>query len=340
MGDFGEVWRRTVTDDWAVPRTADADVVVIETLDDHRTLIALDAATGAERWRKNVKGAYSGISLDSAGGVLVLGDGSNRVIAIDTATGRERWSRPIGGAYANRVRIADGVVAWVSAEGAGCFDLADGAVRWSGAHQPIDGFYVDYGEFVDAADGVVVHSGRYYDRPYYDREPMPAMLSHTSAVDMATGDVLWTRDFTPLGPGVFTVPKQGIEAVDYRTGQRRWRAGAKLDFSSYPLIAAGNVVTPTADGVAAFDAATGVPAWKLYEPPPVHYWETSPAGADHVLLALVNGHRRDVRLLNGSDGAVRARVPVPAMCSFAGNGGALFVQVEHHTVAGYQNMKD
>jgi len=72
------------------------------------TVLALDLATGVERWRAQLPGsgrqlaACTGIAVDAAGGVLATGvlpfdDGVHSgVIRLDPATGAELWRTPIG----------------------------------------------------------------------------------------------------------------------------------------------------------------------------------------------------------------------------------------------------
>lgn len=285
---MGELWRRTVTDDWIFPHAANDDVVIVETLDRDRTLIALDAASGRRRWRLGVKGTHTGLAVRLVDGGLYVGDGSDRVIALDAATGTERWSTSIGEGweeYATGLHVNDGLVAWSSKKGAGCLDAADGAVVWARDHPAIDGFKeIEVGTKIEVGGGIVVFFACYRAEYWYDREPMPATVYRSTAVDLATDEILWQRESGFMSSGLFG--GDGLHCVDRRTGAVRWHAPARLEWPGTVVMAGGNFVTTVKEGVAAFDMATGAEAWQLDEKPPVHYWELWPVGPDRLLLAL------------------------------------------------------
>ncbi|WP_178854959.1 outer membrane protein assembly factor BamB family protein, partial [Streptomyces acidiscabies] len=108
--------------------------------------LALDPATGATRWQRDVSG-YSGVC--HAGGALLLTASNGKVTAVDGANGKDLWTKRIEGqrlpvfasfrgdrlAYAANVS-ADGTRTRVTA-----LDPTTGAVRWeaklTGALTPV-----------------------------------------------------------------------------------------------------------------------------------------------------------------------------------------------------------
>ncbi|MBT2446610.1 PQQ-binding-like beta-propeller repeat protein [Streptomyces sp. ISL-43] len=76
-----------------------------------RLLQALDPATGAERWRRNLP---SGAKAVSAGALVVVTGADGKATALDAATGAVRWAKDIGGlgsVWCAGPQEADGAVA-------------------------------------------------------------------------------------------------------------------------------------------------------------------------------------------------------------------------------------
>ncbi|WP_051712734.1 PQQ-binding-like beta-propeller repeat protein [Spirillospora albida] len=91
-------------------------------------LLALDAATGRERWRF-VGGTGVGTAHVS-GGAAFVADGSGTMVALDAATGRVRWRYPTGGDDVGRGSVSDGVLCFTAGDSALGLDAATGRPLW------------------------------------------------------------------------------------------------------------------------------------------------------------------------------------------------------------------
>jgi len=99
--------------------THDGSSWMLATATDGRTLYvasgsaaivqAVDAATGAERWRFRTHGAVFA-SLALAGDTLLASDFTGALVGLDTATGQRRWEFPLGGRALSTPLVAGGLV--------------------------------------------------------------------------------------------------------------------------------------------------------------------------------------------------------------------------------------
>ncbi len=161
-------------------------------------------------------------------GVTDLADGrAGGVIAVEAATGRVRWKHPILGAVRGTLAASDDIV--VAGDTSGrvtALHLSDGTPLWQ----------VDLGEGTDAAD-----SWLYSPPTIVDGVVHVGIQPRQAALDLRTGEVLWTADHKPAyGPS---------------------HAAA--------AVAAGVVVMPVGHNhgkLYAFDAATGLELWHQDDP--------------------------------------------------------------------------
>jgi outer membrane protein assembly factor BamB len=85
---------------------------------------AVDAQTGAERWRAKTHGAVFA-SLALAGDTLLASDFTGALVGLDAATGQRRWEFPLGGRALSTPLVAGGVVYAASDSGLlRAFDIA------------------------------------------------------------------------------------------------------------------------------------------------------------------------------------------------------------------------
>lgn len=143
---------------------------------------AIDAVTGEVAWRCAARARFCTTPLVRGETALVLagepGRGEGELLGLDLYSGRERFRRALGGAIAS-APIAAGEVAALAIAGGRrgtltAFDPEDGALRWAA---PDPGLGV--GGAALALDRALVIN-------------TPKGSVH--ALDLATGDPLWTRD--------------------------------------------------------------------------------------------------------------------------------------------------
>ncbi|MEO5820477.1 MAG: PQQ-binding-like beta-propeller repeat protein [Vicinamibacteraceae bacterium] len=194
-------------------------------------VVALDATTGALRWRVSTGGAGNapwGSAIRVAGEVLVVGDGG--IVALDRASGQRRWGlAPEGGALGPFLGAAIGMLVHVgSADGRiVAIDMPTGQVQWTGR--------------VDDTAGTTVYA------------------------PIAVGDTVVAtyrrHGLTPAG---------GLAAFDGR-GRRLWRRALRPGVGAAgPPVAVGSVlVLAGTDGtLTCWDARTGLARGTLSSPEP------------------------------------------------------------------------
>jgi outer membrane protein assembly factor BamB len=286
-------------------------------------LVALDAASGAERWRAAGVRPAAGGCAPVAGGVVYVG-GSGGVHALDAATGRERWRFPPDEA---RFLVASSPVAAGGAIYVGVFeprqdpaleaehegavyalDAAGGAVRWRSSTGAL------------AAQEVAVAGGTVYVGTI-DIQGRASDRGALVALEAATGRQRWRfgpGDRAGLGPpavagGVVYVGggaapdlAEGrglLYALDAATGAERWRADLAPRWSARPAVVDGMLYAGAGDGaVHALDAATGAERWRAA----AEVLASAPAVVDGVVY--VGGADGALYAFDGADGTERWRL--------------------------------
>jgi outer membrane protein assembly factor BamB len=199
-------------------------------------LVAVDARTGAQRWR----------TPTSAGRPVVVGDtiyaaGGNRIQARDAATGRRLWTsagltavpeRPLVTGGRVYITAPDGLFALDAATGERCWRLQDTLVRARPAA---------------AGDTVLLASAK-----------------GLQALDAATGSPRWTAPVlgTPMvsGSAVYLTTDAGLSAVDLATGTPRWVYECSWVHPP-PVVCADTVYLLAGGQVHAVDTANGERRW-------------------------------------------------------------------------------
>jgi len=240
-------------------------------------LYAIDAASGAIRWKTRT-GAGDVSSSPAVFGDLVIVTGADGAVwAVSTATGQVQWKVPTSEPLPYRLFgtdprthdywssspvVADGVVFVGSADGGiYALDAATGRLRWKVQ--------------TDAA----VRSSPAVDR---QRVYVGSFDGNLYALDRATGAVCWKfktagNAFFPTGeiqssPAVanglvYVGARDGmLYALDAVTGRPRWRSDQQMSWvNTSPAVAGGLVIIGVSDGesLVAVDAATGVERWRL-----------------------------------------------------------------------------
>lgn len=263
-------------------------------------LVAVDAATGDERWRFDVGGAIIRASPVVQDGVLYLGAGFV-MIALDPATGQERWRQPIEFAGSSSPVVANGVVYMCSEQGTlYTFDAATGEPGWT---FPVEGLFFSSPAFAEGSLYVGSDNGDIYaldtetGRQRWRAATEGAVFASPAvaggvvyvssksgmlfAFDAVNGQKRWTfnagGDSSPaiVGETVYVGSDDGgLHAVDARTGESRWLSATGAPIHSSPAVAGNTVYVGSGTTVYAFDATSGDQVWRYPTSEPI---ESSPA---------------------------------------------------------------
>ncbi|OKI48731.1 serine/threonine protein kinase [Streptomyces sp. TSRI0281] len=261
---------------------------------DGPSLYALDATSGAERWRLQTDAWVYSLKADR--GTVLTGTRGGGVQAWEASSGEKLWeSSGLQTDFETSEAgpaIHDGTVyLWQDAR-LRAVDARTGRERWS---YPIG----------DAAScgGVPVRV-----TPAPDGYVYVAAGTRVLAVDAASGRVSWHFEspavflsppaFAPgpavTGGGVYLADYLGtVYALDASTGKDRWRIATEARQSIEPvLVAAGNVHVGSGSALYTLDAVTGTPKWRfaaggdVVGSPVVADGRVHFGSADHVLYTL------------------------------------------------------
>ncbi|WP_328626706.1 PQQ-binding-like beta-propeller repeat protein [Streptomyces sp. NBC_00353] len=261
---------------------------------DGPSLYALDALTGAERWRLQTDAWVYSLKADR--GTVVTGTRGGGVQAWEASTGEKLWETSgvqtdFETAEAGPAIHEGTVYLWQDAR-LRAVDARTGIERWS---YPIG----------DAAScgGVPVRV-----TPAPDGYVYIAAGTRVLAVDIAAGRVRWHFEspavflsppaYAPgpavTGGGVYLADYLGtVYALDASTGKDRWRIATEARQSIEPvLVAAGNVHVGSGHALYTLDAVTGTPKWRfaaggeVVGAPVVADGRVHFGSADHVLYTL------------------------------------------------------
>jgi outer membrane protein assembly factor BamB len=276
---------------------------------DDSYVYALDAATGAERWRFHFQTGGNVLSSPAVvGGVLYIGSDDNYVYALDAATGAERWRFQTGGLVHSSPAVVGGVLYIGSDDSyAYALDAATGEQRWR---------FKTGGDVFSAPavlDGVVYVGS--YDNYVY-------------ALDAATGEQRWRfetgahlESSPAVANGAVYVGSNDdyVYALDAATGEKRWRFQTGAYVLSSPAVANGIMYVGSGDGyVYALDAATGAERWRFQTGGLVH---SSPAlvegvvyigSRDSHVYAITEDHSPTTATAPAEESATPTASPMPS----------------------------
>ncbi|HEY5427146.1 MAG TPA: PQQ-binding-like beta-propeller repeat protein [Candidatus Tumulicola sp.] len=276
------------------------DLVLVAAND--RNLYAIDAATGALRWKYlatnqlMAQPVYTGgVAVVAAGNqecvvcippdYVVGGTGSNRLAGVNLTTGRERWGQELAGTGMPIPAIVGTNVVHVDGSGTVlALDALTGRYAWNARLPSV----FSMSSVVDGHDGRVYVSGtfptgvyalRANDGTVVWRHWFPKFYQGPGDGPMASTPTLLIGEYLkPLAPGIlgWTVePGSRVEhhifALAKATGKLRWdrRVAAGIaptaNQSAIPLIYSQRVYegSPIAPVVSALDVATGHVVWQL-----------------------------------------------------------------------------
>ncbi|SFR97664.1 Outer membrane protein assembly factor BamB, contains PQQ-like beta-propeller repeat [Halomicrobium zhouii] len=236
-------------------------------------LLALDAATGDERWRYDDFGEKDNVDSSPAvaNGRVYFG-GDDGVYALDTDDGSVVWERQVAVHSDSSPAIADGLVYYGGPSNGDdgppatlwALDATTGETEWTAG---IDDDSLRASPAV--ADGTV----------YVPASSMRLCLDSGGDDGDCEGETLGR-----------------LYAVDATTGDHQWRAPIKTDTRSSPAVTDDTVYVGCRNGVSAV-TTDGEPAWRIdfeSEDENAPYVDSSPAVSD------------DVVCIGASDGTLRA----------------------------------
>lgn len=235
---------------------------------DDGTLVALDSASGDERWSADAgRGFFGGTGgrgaapAVAAGRVYVVpgaqrgvaGEGF-RAVALDRKSGEEEWTYSMDEmSFLTLLGVRDGRVLVASSddylqnegETLAALDPASGDEQWTGE--------------VGDPDGWAVGAGGTYVASY----------SGVRAVSLADGSARWSKTGHPsddvaltngtVVAGFDSDTGPNLAGFDPESGSVRWRASSSRRVTSYA--AADGVVYASGERAAAYDAADGAERW-------------------------------------------------------------------------------
>jgi outer membrane protein assembly factor BamB len=215
LADGSVAWQQEFGAQLTTPLAAADGLVVVGLqgdLDTQPVMLALDAATGEERWRYEPAARsffLSALSLGDDRAFAVITGSENSVVSIDLADGDERWNRRIGGTTDPGAPpvVGDGAVFVTDLAGhTQAFDAATGEQRWDFASNIL----------VLRAAPILVGSTLL----------VPGAEGQIDAIDVVSGELVWRRapDDAPVralaGAGEVLVvvrgaERSGIEAYEH-----------------------------------------------------------------------------------------------------------------------------
>ncbi|MEO3874362.1 PQQ-binding-like beta-propeller repeat protein [Nonomuraea sp. B12E4] len=208
-------------------------------------LSALDARTGALRWRSRLGAAnFTPAGYLTATGEAVFAVTGTKVSALDPATGKARWRARFGHIIRyDPIVIADTVYLSDLAGRTYALNTASGKKRWRLTTAGDSGLWS-----VAESRGKVYVGGR-----------------DLHALDPETGQERWSRPLTAKvsvhEDTVFAQDESGtLHALDAATGASRWRFQTGSRFQSQPVVAGGLVYVGSSNGnLYALRATDGLP---------------------------------------------------------------------------------
>ena len=315
------------------------------------SLYALERSTGRTVWRF-AAGSPVHSSPAVAGGLVVAASLGGRFFAVDQDTGRLRWSMQTGDTLPRNVAPAGGWDLLVSSpvvtgntvviggrDGVVyALELSSGRVRWRGRTNG------KIRATPAVSEGVVV-VGSWDGRVYaYD-----LATGQERWVNRTVGDTLdskkWGFDRRAIqgspaiaGGQVFIGSRDGgFYGIDFRTGERQWRATHQGSWVvGSPTAEPGRVTVGSSDGhfVHAVDPATGKDIWRLQTGMNVLASPLRVADLTVIGLYHTDGPGGGVWALDAATGAVRWKLDLDAavMSSPVAADGELYVGTEDGSV--------
>ncbi|MBF5040875.1 PQQ-binding-like beta-propeller repeat protein [Aggregicoccus sp. 17bor-14] len=219
------------------------------------TLYALDAKTGALKWRFASNEALSTPPVYAGGRVLVVSE-NDTLFAVESASGKWAWQYRRDPPSGFTVRgagtpVVSGDFAYLGFSDGYLVALAheDGSVKWEKELSSAGSEFLD----VDTTP-VLDDKGRLFVASYKDG---------IFAVDSKNGDVLWntkTQGITGLvarGEALFATGDDRVSAYHAETGRHLWTTDLGGHAGQTPVFARGMVIVPNEEALLFVDPKTG-----------------------------------------------------------------------------------
>ena len=226
-------------------------------------LVALEAATGRERWRVPVANAIKRTPA-AVDGLVIAATVSGEVLAADVATGEVQWRYQLGDPskcwiYTAPV-ITDGVVCIGEAFHFAALDVRTGQPRW------VRTDFGDLAEFINMSSPAAA-DGKVFASFFWQQD-------NFAALDVRTGATLWAhREGRKRAAMCGAAAVHGrvyvsrvtmdLECLDADTGDLHWRSPIGAIFTQATPCVTPHVVYAVGGlgTVRALDAATGKTCW-------------------------------------------------------------------------------
>lgn len=260
-------WQSAINDMTSSPAVANG-VLYVGTRDGH--LLALDAATGAQRWSAATASSIVSSPTVSDGTVYVTSN-DHKLYAFDAATGAQRWASLTDYSISSSPVVANGLV-YVTADSGTlfAFKARNGILAWQAAHD-----YLWPGSTPAVAGGIVY---------------VLSTQDFLFAFDGASGRMLWaggnistsnSAGSPAVSDGaVYISTDRSLGAFDAKSGRTLWLGGVGPGNASL-AVAKGSVFLATIDHVVwNFNATTGALVSDTLEATSM---ESTPAAAHGVL---------------------------------------------------------
>jgi len=193
---------------------------------------ALDARTGAERWRRSFAHDAFGPNGPALGwGRVYVQDGQEALVGLDAKTGKVEWRAKLAGPTGQQQPVAwsRGVLTGIAA---GRRERGEGEMLHTGLLRPAGSGFV-YG--VHADDGAIAWEMQTVEKGYWGNPAVNggAGIWFPPAVDDATGLTFWSTGNPGPAPGTKDFPNASsrpgpnlysntLLALDGRTGRKLW----------------------------------------------------------------------------------------------------------------------
>jgi serine/threonine-protein kinase len=266
------------------------------------SVYAIDAATGAQRWRFETQ-TKAPVNATPAvdGDAVYIGGWDRTFYALDAMTGRPRWSFDAGLpimdkalVYGGRVIFATGGRQARSDRGDGLvygLDASSGRKKWAVDTLPDVESQSKWPSHPPALKDGVAYVVNWNATRFVAGEPDSARV-YVHAIDAASGKVRWSTKFNGAWPSppvavqghllLATSPREAraveLHALDLSTGRQAWNyatsggkhysLGVSVRNQVQPPAVVGNdlVLLSTDVSLVAIDVATGKERWRLTEP--------------------------------------------------------------------------